>query len=63
MFDDIIDAFTDKGGTRGEAVEVTPTPAGRACNEDNKTWLLLCLMAAMSFRPHYLISDRSFLAR
>ena len=35
MFDDIIDAFTDKGGTRGKAVEVTPTPAGRTRNEDN----------------------------
>ena len=35
MFDDIIDAFTDEGGTRGRAVEVTPMPVGRAHNEDN----------------------------
>ena len=35
MFDDIIDAFTDEGGTRGEAVEVTPMPAERARNEDS----------------------------
>ena len=35
MFGDIIDAFTDEGGTRGGAVEVTPIPAGRMCNEDS----------------------------
>ena len=35
MFDDIIDAFTDEGGTRGGAVEVTPIPAGRMRNEDS----------------------------
>ena len=35
MFDDIIDAFTDEGGTRGGAVEVTPIPAGRMHNEDS----------------------------
>ena len=35
MFDDIIDAFTDEGGTRGEVVEVTPMPAECAHNEDS----------------------------
>ena len=35
MFDDIIDAFIDEGGTRGRAVEVTPMPAGRTRNEDS----------------------------
>ena len=35
MFGDIIDAFTDEGGTRGGAVEVTPIPAVRTRNEDS----------------------------